>query len=47
MIDISYKIKNLRMKNNLTQQEFGDILFVSDKTVSSWESKRTLPDINM
>lgn len=47
MIDISSKIKNLRIKNNLTQQEFGDKLFVSDKTVSSWESKRTLPDINM
>ena len=47
MIYISSKIKNLRIKNNLTQQEFGDKLFVSDKTVSSWESKRTLPDINM
>ena len=41
------KIKELRIKNNLTQAELGDKLYVSDKTVSSWESGRTLPDINI
>ena len=45
-MNIGEKIKDIRLKNNLTQQELGDKLFVSDKTVSSWESGRTLPDIN-
>lgn len=46
MTNIGEKIKEIRLKNNLTQQELGDKLFVSDKTISSWESGRTLPDIN-
>ena len=46
MTNIGEKIKEIRIKNNLTQQELGDKLFVSDKTISSWESGRTLPDIN-
>lgn len=45
-MNIGEKIKDIRLKNNLTQQELGDKLFVSDKTISSWESGRTLPDIN-
>ena len=46
MTNIGQKIKEIRIKNNLTQIELGDKLFVSDKTISSWESGRTLPDIN-
>ena len=46
MTNIGEKIKEIRIKNNLTQQELGDKLFVSDKTISSYESGRTLPDIN-
>lgn len=46
MTNIGEKIKEFRIKNNLTQTELGDRLFVSDKTISSWESGRTLPDIN-
>lgn len=46
MTNIGEKIKELRNKNKLTQQELGDKLYVSDKTISSWESGRTLPDIN-
>lgn len=46
MTNIGETIKEIRLKNNLTQQELGDKLFVSDKTISSWESGRTLPDIN-
>ena len=44
---IGNNIKKLRIKNNLTQAELGDKLFVSDKTISSWESGRTYPDISM
>lgn len=45
MNDISSRIKNARKKKNLTQEELGDLLFVSDKTISSWENDRTIPDI--
>ena len=44
---IGENIKKLRIKNKLTQAELGDRLFVSDKTISSWESGRTYPDIAM
>ena len=44
---IGENIKNLRIKNNLTQAELGEKMFVSDKTISSWESGRTYPDIDM
>lgn len=47
MINIGEKIKNLRIQNKLTQIELADKLFLSDKTISSWESSRTMPDINM
>lgn len=47
MINIGNNIKELRMKKKMTQQELGDKLYVSDKTVSSWESGRTEPDINI
>ena len=38
MTNIGEKIKEIRIKNNLTQQELGDKLFVSDKTISSYDS---------
>ena len=41
------KIKKLRIENNLTQEELADKLYVSNKTISSWECDRTIPDINM
>lgn len=43
---IGKKIKDLRIKNNLTQSELADKLYVSDKTISSWEGNRTTPDID-
>lgn len=47
MVNIGERIKELRLKNKMSQQELADKLFVSDKTVSSWESNRTEPDIYM
>ena len=47
MINIGNNIREMRIKRNMTQQELGDKLYVSDKTVSSWESSRTEPDINI
>ena len=41
------KIKSIRIKNGLTQMQLADILCVSEKTISSWENNRTMPDLNM
>lgn len=44
---VGNKISSLRKKRNLTQQELGALLFVSDKTISSWEANRTEPSLDM
>ncbi len=41
------KIKQLRLEKQLSQKQLGEILNVSDKTISKWETGRTLPDIEM
>ena len=40
-------IKNLRKKKRITQKELADMINVSDKTVSKWETKKGLPDISI
>lgn len=40
-------IKKLRENINLTQKQLADKLFVSDKTISKWETGKGLPDINI
>ena len=40
-------IKNLREKKGLTQTELADMLSVSSKAVSKWETGRGLPDISL
>ncbi len=42
---VSENIKVIRLQRNLTQKELGELMHVSDKTISSWESGRSLPDI--
>lgn len=44
MTEIGKRIKINRLRKKLTQEELGDLLFVSSKTVSSWEQGRTIPD---
>lgn len=44
-MSVSVNIKLLRQQKNLTQKELGDILHVSNKTISKWENGRGLPDI--
>ena len=41
------KIKEIRKRKNISQQELADKLFVSDKTISSWEKNRTEPNLDM
>jgi len=40
-------IAKLRKEKNLSQQELGDILGVSSKTISKWECGNSLPDISL
>lgn len=41
------RLKELRTKKNMTQEYLAKVLFVTDKTVSSWESSRTEPSLEM
>lgn len=41
------KIKELRTKNQLTQEQFGMKLNVTRQAVSNWENNRNLPDLEM
>lgn len=40
-------IKMLREKSKMTQEQLADIISVSAKTVSKWETGRGLPDITL
>lgn len=44
---IGEQIKEYRKKNNVSQRELAEMLFVSDKTVSRWELGKGLPDIEL
>lgn len=44
---IQFKLAELRKKNNLTQQELGEILSVSYQTISKWETGAVSPDISV
>ena len=46
MNNIGDKLKKLRIKNEMSQLELANLLHVSNKTISSWENNRTMPDIN-
>ncbi len=45
MKNIGKRIKELRKKNDLTQERLADYLGVTDKAVSKWECGLTLPDL--
>lgn len=44
-MNISEKIKEIRKKQNLTQEQFSEKIFVSRNAVAKWESNRGYPDI--
>ena len=41
------RISNLRKNKNITQKELASRLYVTDKTISSWESNSTEPSMEM
>jgi len=45
-VSLSTNITKLRKKNNLTQSQLAEKLFVSDKTVSKWENGGGYPEIS-
>lgn len=46
-MELGKKIKELRCKRNLTQNELSEKLFVSYQAVSQWENGTTNPDISV
>jgi transcriptional regulator with XRE-family HTH domain len=46
-MNVGQKIKQLRLENNLTQEELAEQLGVSFQSVSRWENSTTYPDITM
>jgi len=46
MTELSKKIKELRKKRNITQEQLADYLEVSPQAVSRWETGLTCPDIS-
>ena len=42
---IGEKIADLRRENKMTQRDLAEIINVSDKVISKWETCRTLPDV--
>ena len=47
MEKLNERLLYLRKNANLTQQQLADKLHISNKTISQWETGRTLPDIVM
>lgn len=47
MRDIGKSIRDLRTRNNLTQDELAEKLFVTRQTVSNYETGKSRPDVEM
>lgn len=46
-MSIGAKIKSLRKKNGMTQEDLAKRLCISYQAVSKWECGRTIPDISL
>lgn len=45
--EIGFRIKELRIKNNLKQTDLASHLYVSPQAVCKWELGKNAPDLNM
>lgn len=43
MINIGKRVKEIRIEHGLSQQKFGELLSVSQDTISLWEKGKSLP----
>lgn len=46
-MNLGKRISKLRKEKNITQAELSDLLYVTDKTISSWEKNRTEPGLDI
>lgn len=46
-MNLGKRLSELRKEKSLTQTELASLLYVTDKTISSWESDRTEPGLEM
>ncbi len=46
-MDFGKRIKNIRLENNLTQENMAKKLNVSRQAISNWENNKNLPDLEM
>ena len=46
-MNIGLNISNLRKEKNLTQEELAKLINVSPKTISSYETNRSIPNIEI
>lgn len=46
-MELGHKIKELRMKHRLTQEQLAEQLGVSAQSVSKWENLLTMPDVSL
>lgn len=46
ILNIGKSIRNIRTENNMSQEEFAGIFFVTRQTVSNWENEKSYPDLN-
>ena len=44
---IGNKIRELRLKHNITQSQLAEVLSVTIQSVSKWETGRSFPDITL
>ncbi|GGI66562.1 helix-turn-helix transcriptional regulator [Enterococcus alcedinis] len=44
-INIGERLKEIRIKNNLTQEGLGEHLFLTRQTISKWETGKSVPDL--
>ena len=45
-MNIGKNIRDIRTKNNMSQEEFGKLFYVTRQTVSNWENEKSYPDIH-
>ena len=46
-MDIANQIANIRKEQQLTQEEFGKLFYVTRQTVSNWENGKCYPDLQI
>lgn len=44
---LGQKIRELRYKNNVTQEQLAEVLSVSYQAVSKWENGKSTPDVEL